>query len=122
MRATLFALPLALGAAIASVAVAEESPISSTDVSADNSPEAVTRAKERGAASAAKDILAGILRILYFGRPWSVGKPLVDDATGYRIQILGGCVVTGRFVAEVEAYNGAMRQWHAKNRPTATPR
>lgn len=93
----------------------EESPISSAAISTDNSPAAVAAAKDRGAATAAKDIKAGILRVLYFGEPWSLNKPLVDDATGYRIQIVEGCVVTEPFVAEVEAYNSAMRAFHAKS-------
>jgi hypothetical protein len=101
---------------------ADESPISSKGISTDNSPAAVAAAKERGAATATKDIKAGTLRILYFGKPWSVGKPLVDDATGYRVQILDGCVVTSPFVAEVEAYNSAVRAFHAKNPTTAKPK
>ena len=101
---------------------ADESPIYSKGISTDNSPAALSAAKKRGAATAAKDIKAGTLRILYFGKPWSVGKPLVDDATGYRVQILGGCVVTSPFVAEVEAYNSAVRAFHAKNPTTAKPK
>jgi len=95
---------------------AEDSPIVSKELSTDNGPAATTAARERGAATAARDIKAGTLRILYFGKPWSMGKPLVDDATGYRVQVVAGCVVGQPFAAEVEAYNGAMREWHAKNR------
>lgn len=72
---------------------ADESPILSPAIATDNSPAAISAAKERGAAAAAKDINAGTLRILYFGKPWSVERPLVDDATGYRVQIVDGCVV-----------------------------
>ncbi|MEA3208577.1 MAG: hypothetical protein QOE70_1634 [Chthoniobacter sp.] len=119
MRGSILALAVAFGRL--SVFAAEESPISSSAISNDNSPAAVAAAKERGTASAARDIKAGTLRILYFGKPWSVGKPLVDDATGYRVQILDGCVVTSPFVAEVEAYNSAVRAFHNKNPATATP-
>ncbi len=118
MKGSILALVIAFAAV--SVFAADESPITSQEISADNSPAAV--AKERGTATAAKDITAGTFRILYFGEPWSVGKPLVDDATGYRIQIIGGCVVTTLFVAEVEAYNSAMRDFHAKHNKTAKPK
>jgi hypothetical protein len=101
---------------------AEESPIVSTAISTDNSPAAVAAAKERGAATAAKDIKAGRLRILYFGKPWSVGKPLVDDVTGYRVQILADCLVTAPFVEEVKTYNETMRQWHLKNATSTGPK
>jgi hypothetical protein len=117
----LLSLSLA-GLVASSTFAADESPISSTRISADNSPAAVAAAKERGAATAAKDIKAGALRILYFGKPWSVGKPLVDDATGYRVHVVAGCVVTELFVAEVGAYNSTVRAFHAKNPSTATPK
>jgi hypothetical protein len=93
---------------------ADKSPISSIGISADNSSSAVAAAKERGAATASKDIKRGTLRILYYGKPWSIGKPLVDDATGYRIQVIAGCDITEPFVAEVEAYNNAVRAFHTK--------
>ncbi len=101
---------------------AEDSPISSNAISSDNSAAAIAAAKARGATTAARDIAAGTLRILYYGKPWSGGKPLVDDATGYRVQLLAGCVVTEPFVAEVEAYNSAMREWHAKQASSSTHR
>jgi hypothetical protein len=103
--------------ATTSCLAAEQSPIASAEVSTNNSPKAIAAAKERGATSAAKDIKAGKFRILYFGKPWSAGKPLMDDATGYRVEIVAGCVVGEEFVAEVEAYNGAMRTWHSKHKP-----
>ncbi len=95
-------------------ALAEDSPISSLQVSTNNSPKCIAAAKERGAATAAKDIKAGKLRILHFGQPWSANKPLVDEATGYRVQIIADCIVGKEFAAEVEAYNRSMREWHAK--------
>ena len=120
MRASFLTLAVTLGCL--SAFAADESPISSSATSTDNSPAAVAAAKERGTASAAKDINAGTLRILYFGKPWSVGTPLVDDATGYRVQILDGCDVTSSFVAEVEAYNRAVRAFHSKNSAAAPPK
>jgi hypothetical protein len=122
MRTTLLLSLFLAGLVTGSAFAADESPISSTSISNDNSSAAVAAAKERGAATAAKDIKAGTLRILYFGKPWSAGKPLVDDGTGYRVQVLAGCVVTEPFVAEVEAYNSAVRAFHTKNRTTATPK
>ena len=94
----------------------EDSPITSAPISADNSPAIVAAARERGAASAASDIRSGNFRILYFGLPWSSGKRLVDEATGYRVQVVEGCVVGEPFAAEVESYNRAMREWHAKHK------
>ena len=114
MRTTLLFLLFAGGISALSAFAADESPISSPAISSDNSPAGIAAAKERGAATAAKDIMAGTLRILYFG------KPLVDDATGYRVQILDGCIVTSPFAAEVEAYNSTVRAFHAKNTPAAT--
>lgn len=112
MRASIFTLVVVFGGF--SVFVADESPISSTAISTDNSPAAIAAAKERGAATASKDIKRGTLRILYYGKPWSIGKPLVDDATGYRIQVIAGCDITEPFVAEIEAYNNAVRAFHTK--------
>jgi hypothetical protein len=94
----------------------EDSPIKDPSISADASPVAVAAAKARGAARAQRDIMAKTFRILYFGIPWSVGKPLVDEATGYRVQIVGDCVAGTAFAAEVNAYNQAMREWHSKQK------
>ncbi|MFA5190772.1 MAG: hypothetical protein WC740_08600 [Verrucomicrobiia bacterium] len=99
---------------------AEKSPITSSEMSTNNSPEAIAAAKNRGQETATKDIKAGELRILYFGKPWSASKPLVDETTGYRVQIVGGCCVSEAFVAEVAAYNATMRDRHAKTKK-ATP-
>ena len=81
---------------------------------AEKGPEAVMKAKERGAATAAADIKAGRPVILYFGKPWSQGKPLVDDATNLRVVVIGGCFASEAFVTEVGSYNAAIRDWHAK--------
>ncbi len=91
----------------------DTSPIKSSVVSSDTSPQAIAIAKKQGATTAARDIKAGRLRILYFGKPWPPNKPRVDDTTEYPIMIVGGCIVGQPFVAEVAAYNRAMRGWHA---------
>lgn len=93
----------------------EKSPISDDIPSRDSSPAAMAAAEERGAAAAAKDIKAGKLRILYYGIPRVSGK---DRETGYPELVVGGCCVTEVFVAEVDAYNQAMRAWHAKTNKT----
>ncbi|HOD84241.1 MAG TPA: hypothetical protein PKG77_22690 [Phycisphaerae bacterium] len=76
---------------------------------------------DKGRARAAADIRAGRARILYYGKPWSQGKPLIDDQTGLPVEIASGCCVTAEFVAETDAYNAAMREWASRGpatRPT----
>lgn len=108
-------------AAVARPALArEQSPIISPEMGTNSSPKDIEAAKLQGAATATKDIKAGEFRILYFGLPWSTGKPLVDEATGYRVQIVAGCMVTSQFSAEVYAYNETMRDWHAKTKPLSS--
>jgi hypothetical protein len=120
---TIILLATLIIAAVARPALAgEKSPIISPEMGTNSSPKDIETAKLQGAATATKDIKAGELRILYFGEPWSNGKPLVDEATGYRVQILAGCVVTSQFVAEVEAYNKTMRDWHAKTNKVEPPK
>ena len=99
-----------------------ESPFtSSAEWSNDNSEKAIAATAAKGAEAAAKDIAAGVFRIFYFGIPWSSGKPLVDDQTGFRVQIVAGCDVSQPFVAEVDAYNRVMRDWHTRNKSGKTP-
>jgi len=50
------------------------------------------------------------MQILYYGKPWSVGKPLIDEATGLPVKIVSGCCVTEEFVEEIDAYNRRMRE------------
>ena len=90
-----------------------DSPIRGPFDSIGEAPEVAAR---RGTATAAADLEAGTRRILYYGRPWSLGEPLVDGATGFRVQIVEGCCVTAAFAAEVDAYNAAMRASHASRR------
>jgi hypothetical protein len=114
LRAALFVGAVVIATIGLPLEAADDSPISSDAISSDNSEAAIAAAKARGATTAARDIAVGTLRILYYGKPWSGGKPLVDDATGYRVLLLDGCVFTEPFVAEVGASNAAMREWHAK--------
>lgn len=120
MKSLIFAALLAFGGL--PIFAEDESPIVSPRISSDNSPATLAAAKERGAAAAARDIKAGTLRILYWGIPWSVGKPLVDEATGYRVQVIAGCVVGEAFTTEVQAYNSAMRDWHARPKAATAPK
>ena len=99
----------------------EPSPITSPLQPDGGNPKTVEEAAQTGAATAAKDIQAGVLRILYFGKPYPP-KPLVDEATGYRVQVVGGCIATAQFSAEVKAYNDAMHQWHASQPNKSTPK
>lgn len=55
------------------------------------------------------DLADGTARILYYGEPWSAGKPLVDDQTGYPVEIVAGCIVTRDFIQLVDAYNTKVR-------------
>ena len=69
-------------------------------------------AAERGARVAAADIKRGVMRILTYGRLGQLATGS-DETTGYPVQPVAGCLVTERFLAEVEAYNDTMRKWHA---------
>jgi hypothetical protein len=99
----------------------ERSPIISPEMGTNRSSKDIEVARRQGAATATKDIKAGVFRILYVGKPWSRGKPLVDEATGYRVQVVGGCTVTKAFATEVTAYNKTMRDWHAKAKEKEPP-
>ena len=77
---------------------------------------------QKGSGRAAQDIKDGKPRILHYGKPWSLGKPLIDDASGLTVEIVKGCVVTPDFVAETDAYNTVMRRWaKAHNIPAQPP-
>ena len=97
-------------------ATPEASPILSSEVSPENGKEAVEAAKKQGAATAAKDIKAGKLRILYYGKPLRVDLFPTDEATGYPIQVVAGCEGSATFHAEADAYNLAMREWFQKQK------
>jgi len=97
-------------------ATPEASPIVSSEISPDDSKEAVEAATKQGATTAAKDIKAGKLRILYYGKPLRVDLFPTDEETGYPVQIVAGCIASGTFRAEVDSYNLAMRDWFQKQK------
>jgi hypothetical protein len=76
---------------------------------------AATPAKT-GRAFAEADIGSGINRVLYYGPPWSDGKPLIDNETGYPVTVISGCIVTKAFTLLVEEYNLAMREHFQKKK------
>jgi|GEM_PF-3564016 len=59
---------------------------------------------------ATTDIKSGIKRILYYGEPWSAGKPLIDEETGSPVTITAGCAVTQDFTLLVNEYNRIMAE------------
>jgi hypothetical protein len=71
---------------------------------------------DKGIHRAQEDIKNGKIQILYYGKPWSVGKPLIDDETGLPVIIVEGCVVTTDFVEETDAYNKIMRAEAIRNK------
>lgn len=73
-------------------------------------PQKVVNPKEKGIMRAIKDIAVGKMKILYYGKPWSHGKPLIDGESGLPVEIVAGCCVRPEFVEETGAYNKTMRQ------------
>jgi hypothetical protein len=74
---------------------------------------ALSAARTKGAEHAARDIQSGMLRILTLEKSWPVGKPLVDEATGYKVEIVADRANNEVERAEMDAYNQTMREWHA---------
>ena len=100
---------------------ADESPIKSSPTSKDSTLKTLAKAAKLGAATAATDIKAGKLRILEYG---GVSNSLItkDDETGFSLLLVAGCHYTAQVEAEADAYNKVMREWHAKNLKTSTPK
>ena len=73
-------------------------------------PQKVVSPKEKGIMRAKKDIAANKMKILYYGKPWSHGKPLIDDESGLPVEIVAGCCITPALWEETDAYNKTMRQ------------
>ena len=67
-------------------------------------------ARQKGETRAKADFANGTLQILYCGKPWSAGNPLIDDESHLPVKVVAGCTVSQEFVAETDAYNAAMRQ------------
>jgi beta-lactamase regulating signal transducer with metallopeptidase domain len=101
--------------------VPKQHPLAKLSIDAANDEKAIAEAKATGEKQAAEDLAAGKAVILYYGKPWSAGKPLVNDATGLPVEILSGCAVTPRFVAGVDAYNAAVRNAKVKHPPQVPP-
>jgi hypothetical protein len=109
---------LILAVALSAVAAAADTPVPPPRESESSSPFALVSARMRGARSAERDIRREVLRILDYGEPLPPGTGRrKDGVTGYPLESITGCAVTNRFVAEVDAYNKAMRDWHAKHSP-----
>lgn len=68
-----------------------------------------------GAALAKKDIQAGTLRIFYAENDWPVYKPLLDDETGFQVQMVENSDIK-LSNDELEAYNQTMRHWYYANK------
>lgn len=64
---------------------------------------------QRGERMAREHLAKGTMRILYYGKPWSQGKPMVDDASGLPVKIVAGCCIGRDFAEEIDAYNRVMR-------------
>jgi hypothetical protein len=79
---------------------------------------------EVGRLKALGDIAAGKARILDFGLPWPADKPQVDAETGLKVEVLQDGYFNLDFMQEINAYNGAVRAWAAKQKtpPAASPR
>ena len=90
--------------------VAPQWGICQTNSPAGESTNTLAQAKQKGETQAKADIVKGTMQILYYGKPWSIGKPLVDDQSQLAVEIVSGCCVTPDFVAETDAYNAVMRQ------------
>lgn len=92
----------------------EASPVTSSIIGMDNSPELITKAQQLGIANAARDIREGNLRILSYGSLMDP-SPTFDEETGFRIQVVAGSIIGDAFLAECDAYNFAMRDHYHKH-------
>lgn len=90
---------------------------SQTDSPPSQGTNTLAPAREKGEAQAKADIAKGTMQILYYGKPWSMGKPLLDDETHLPVKIVAGCCVVPEFVAETDAYNAVMRQASKEKKP-----
>ena len=95
------------------VIVAEAARLESKDKADLSAPAAVSAARAKGAAHAAKDIQSGRLRVFSLEPSWPADKAMVDEETGYRVEMLTDRAHDEVARAEVDAYNQAMREWHA---------
>ena len=75
---------------------------------------AIKEPANEGRVYAEADLRRGLTRVLYYGKPWSQGKPFIDDETKYPVMIADGCVVGKDFVSFVGEYNRAMKEHFQK--------
>ncbi len=75
---------------------------------------AIKEPAKEGRMYANADIRRGLTRVLYYGPPWSQGKPFIDDDTKYPVMIADGCVVGKDFRSFVGEYNRAMKEHFQK--------
>ena len=102
----------------ACIAYAGDSDTISVDLVDANSKEAVTAAKAAGIAAAQNDIRSCVFRLRDYGEPIPPEFYKIDPETGYHIQRIHNCDAspTKAFLAEIEAYNHVMRDWHKKHK------
>jgi hypothetical protein len=81
---------------------------------------AIVKPAELARTHAAIDIRSDLKRVLYYGKPWSQGKALIDEETGYPITVAAGCAVTKDFVDFVEGYNATVREYFRKHETGST--
>src|SRR4051794_16284106 len=108
---------LLMVALMTSALSANEPPVQGLRIAIDDAAPNVESAKLRGAADAWRDILQRhTFRILYFGPQWPAGKALIDQVTGFRIEIVTYSAVSSTFAEEVNGYNDVMRFWYEHNK------
>lgn len=90
--------------------VADSKPTLSEPAKAVAPLDAIAEARVRGAANAANDIKAGILRILTLRKP--ADGEAIDALTGYRLEFIQR-PLTDALQAEIDAYNQVMRERRA---------
>jgi hypothetical protein len=98
------ATPAASAPASDAVASAEQRSEAEKLAAAAKKSVTLVHAGSLGVAKANQDIHAGVLRILV--ADWPADKPLVDETTGYRVEL-----ATDLVPAELEAYNQTMHDW-----------
>lgn len=79
-----------------------------------NSALAIALGKQGGQALANRDIQGGNLQILYLGRDIKNSLNRVDEATGYKKELVyvGDEASLKSLATELEAYNQTMRDWY----------
>jgi hypothetical protein len=104
--------------ATADVLCSSDFPITTPIISTENGPMAIGGAMRQGAADAMRDIKAGRFRILLLAETWQDEKALAvrDPETGYPLYAVPACEATECFLAAVDAYNDAMKKWHADHK------